>query len=376
MARASVTKQQQNAAPTVGDDLTNKTYVDAAVATTPTGIVNPTATTMQQALAAIDQYVQNLEEKTEQHHHDGRYVGTVGDQSVLGDKQFASVRLAVDVHTTNPKTMTWPSGSNLHLMDVGSLTLNLPSVSSEGMVKFVKNIDTSSKRIVPQLGNINGSLTEYGLAPGETVGLMYSSTRGWETIGPSAYAVQVTANGIIVPSATNVQNAIAQVESYVQNFEERFEQHHHDDRYNGPRWHLYPTGNVTVIHTGYGSIGFDAELVDTAGGHDTVTNNSRYTVQKSGWYIVNAGTLLGSGAYGAASITFANRFLVDGATAYGVQTSVVAGTAQPSLAAASHLYLRAGQYIEYQAERTDGFDGTGLGGDPSLTFFSGTWIAP
>lgn len=47
-----------------------------------------------------------------------------------------------------------------------------------------------------------------------------------------AGAISVTETGIIIPSSTgNLQTALRQVEAYVQNLEERFEQHHHDDEY-------------------------------------------------------------------------------------------------------------------------------------------------
>lgn len=42
----------------------------------------------------------------------------------------------------------------------------------------------------------------------------------------------VTETGIIIPTAMSVQDALRQVEEYLQNLEERFEQHHHDERYS------------------------------------------------------------------------------------------------------------------------------------------------
>lgn len=54
---------------------------------------------------------------------------------------------------------------------------------------------------------------------------------------PRFSQVKVMDSGLIIPSATDVKTALRQVEDYVQNLEERFEQHHHDERYRRKmRW--------------------------------------------------------------------------------------------------------------------------------------------
>lgn len=55
------------------------------------------------------------------------------------------------------------------------------------------------------------------------------------TAAHPANVITVTETGLIIPSSTNVQQALAQVEAWAQNLEERFEQHHHDERYLGDR---------------------------------------------------------------------------------------------------------------------------------------------
>jgi hypothetical protein len=51
-----------------------------------------------------------------------------------------------------------------------------------------------------------------------------------------------------------------------------------------PRAELYRTVNQAVANSSLVAIGFDAEVIDSDGGHSTSTNNSRYTAQTAGWF--------------------------------------------------------------------------------------------
>ncbi len=365
MARFSLTKQQQNAAPTVGDDLTNKTYVDAAVATTPTGIINPAATTLQQALAAIEQYIQNFEEKTEQHHHDGRYVTLNTDQTVYGVKKLDSAQLTVQLQ--NASVVLHDYSNNIQILEAGSYETFLPVVPFTGMWFLFKNVDTVPKQIGRNGVNINGVAADYWLMPGEGAEFVYSATYGWEVIQSTASAVTVTANGIIVPSATNVQNALAQVESYVQNLEERFEQHHHDDRYyKAAGAGLYNSGNFS--HNSSGSwlnLTFDSELWDLDGMHSTGSNTERLTATIAGKYTFSGSAYIAGNANGVRAIRIIKTTLAGAASYYGyAETNPVTGDVT-AMSTSAILDLAVGDYVSLQFFQNSGGTLAITGGAPT-----------
>lgn len=58
-----------------------------------------------------------------------------------------------------------------------------------------------------------------------------------------------------------------------------------------PRAQLYRTTSQSTTTGVFAALQWDAENIDTDGGHSTSTNNSRYTAQTSGWYEVTASVL-------------------------------------------------------------------------------------
>lgn len=120
----------------------------------------------------------------------------------------------------------------------------------------------------------------------------------------------------------------------------------------------------TLASGGWQTIAFGGESIDNYGGHDNVTNNSRYTCQRAGLYYV----------YGLAAVTEpavpagyrASRLLVNGTTPYGGMSTMaaVSTTAGTALPASALLRLNAGDYVELQMMHNQGTalsvrDGTG-----------------
>ena len=58
-----------------------------------------------------------------------------------------------------------------------------------------------------------------------------AATEAWVTAAVDAASPAPSETGIIIPEAVSLQTALRKIEAYVQNLEETFEQHHHDERY-------------------------------------------------------------------------------------------------------------------------------------------------
>lgn len=92
-------------------------------------------------------------------------------------------------------------------------------------------------------------------------------------------------------------------------------------------------------------IAMDTTLIDTYGGHSNTTNNTRYTAQVDGYYLINSTAVFGSLASG---YIYAALRLNGSSTVPGTE---LGGAAQPSgfyptLSPAAVAYLNAGDYIE------------------------------
>lgn len=99
----------------------------------------------------------------------------------------------------------------------------------------------------------------------------------------------------------------------------------------------------------------DSTIVDSYGGHSNTTNNSYYTAQVSGWYLLSASVCFATNATGWRGV----RVIANGATAIaGSATEVLANTVAAGLttiaSAASITYLTAGQYVQAEGYQTSG----------------------
>ncbi|MFI5831094.1 hypothetical protein ACIA6C_28235 [Streptomyces sp. NPDC051578] len=87
---------------------------------------------------------------------------------------------------------------------------------------------------------------------------------------------------------------------------------------------------------------FDSEIIDTYGGHSTVSNTSRYTCQVAGWYRVGGRAAFatnGTGSRGA-------RVHVNGAFIQGAANLLGAGTLNGIVEVSHLLQLAVGDYVE------------------------------
>lgn len=104
----------------------------------------------------------------------------------------------------------------------------------------------------------------------------------------------------------------------------------------------------------FAAVTLDAEDVDSANGHSTSSNTSRYTGQYAGWYGVSGGAGFAFNATG-------NRALdlrVNGAVVNGTQSNIATLTASSSTAqpviATEFVFLNVNDYVELFAFQSSG----------------------
>ena len=101
----------------------------------------------------------------------------------------------------------------------------------------------------------------------------------------------------------------------------------------------------------FAAITFNAEDVDSAGGHDNVTNNSRYTAQYAGWYFIPFTVGYATSAVGRRI----GLLRVNGADVNGTGYATGAfATFATVVSAASLVFLNVGDYVEVFAYQDSG----------------------
>lgn len=123
-----------------------------------------------------------------------------------------------------------------------------------------------------------------------------------------------------------------------------------------PLAQLRQTSVQSLPNNTWTAITFNAEDVDTdvdgTGGHDTVTNNSRFTARYAGWYQLSGAAGFaanGTGLRGA-------RWLVNGIALNAGGTVLPAGSGSFTVvpAAVEKVYMNIGDYVELQALQSSG----------------------
>lgn len=119
-----------------------------------------------------------------------------------------------------------------------------------------------------------------------------------------------------------------------------------------PLAQMYSAANQSVPHNVWTSLTFDTEDVDSANGHDNVTNPSRYVAQYPGYYRISCIAGYAANATGRRGV----RLAVNGTPWPGTSVSVAATSGQEcSVANDAHLvYLAVGDYVEAQGLQTSG----------------------
>lgn len=97
----------------------------------------------------------------------------------------------------------------------------------------------------------------------------------------------------------------------------------------------------------------DSTVVDSYGGHSNSTNNSRYTCQAAGWYLVTAASCWVSNATGWRGIRLlknSNTAIAGSGAELSANASGVTAIGTPSVI----IYLNVGDYVEGEGYQTTG----------------------
>lgn len=119
-----------------------------------------------------------------------------------------------------------------------------------------------------------------------------------------------------------------------------------------PRARLRQTSGQSISNATFTALQWQAEDVDTVGGHDNVTNNSRYTAQVAGLY-----HLTGKHAWPAnATGQRASQWFVNGSALVGSQSAwpAVAAVERQYVAVPMDIVLAVGDYVELHAYQDSG----------------------
>lgn len=124
---------------------------------------------------------------------------------------------------------------------------------------------------------------------------------------------------------------------------------------------LRQTGAQTLTTGVWTSLTFDAEVVDSAGGHSTSSNTSRYTAVIAGYYLLSGGAGFASNATGLRGVRWAkNGSSIDSS---GTTEPTGSGNNMAYPARGILVQLSVGDYVELQAVQTTGGNlGTSVAG--------------
>ncbi len=144
---------------------------------------------------------------------------------------------------------------------------------------------------------------------------------------------------------------------------------------NPPVASLFQITPQSVTGSGETPISLDGSLLDTYGGHSTVTNNTRYTFQVAGIYLIGGGVAWSANATGvrAASLRLNGSSDLRGSQAI-LPTITVGGinTNVPTVTVMSQVSV--GDYVELMGTQTSGGTlATQTGGNNTSTLFV-QWI--
>ncbi|MFF4644995.1 hypothetical protein [Streptomyces sp. NPDC001389] len=98
----------------------------------------------------------------------------------------------------------------------------------------------------------------------------------------------------------------------------------------------------SVANTAWAVLTFDTEIVDSYGGHSTVSNTSRYTCQLAGWYRVGGRAAFAVNSAGSRGA----RIHLNGSYIQGAANLCGAGNLTGIVEVSHLMYLNVGDYIE------------------------------
>ena len=105
-----------------------------------------------------------------------------------------------------------------------------------------------------------------------------------------------------------------------------------------------------VANVSWTSVLLDAEDVDSAGSHSTVTNTNRFTVATPGYYQVNASASFAANATGIRGI----RLLISNTTIVQGNVVLLTGTSTFNISLSKLVILGAGAWVDMQVFQSSG----------------------
>lgn len=142
-----------------------------------------------------------------------------------------------------------------------------------------------------------------------------------------------------------------------------------------PTAELRQTSSQTLTTSTWTALQFQAEEwdldVDGIGGHDNVTNNTRYTARYPGRYLIASGYAPATSATGARGVRFAVNGIVVNASQILLPSVALGGF--PSRT--KQVYLTDGDYVEAQAFQSSGGNlGTSVVSANEQSHFTIRWL--
>lgn len=110
------------------------------------------------------------------------------------------------------------------------------------------------------------------------------------------------------------------------------------------------SANQSIPNNTDTALNWNSEFADTDGGHDTVTNNTRYTAQTSGIFLCQAHAAFAGNATGKRDIMFRRN---DGIV-YGRNGMMPNSAANAYISTAAYVPMTAGMYVEAMVYQNSG----------------------
>jgi hypothetical protein len=144
---------------------------------------------------------------------------------------------------------------------------------------------------------------------------------------------------------------------------------------SGPEAELIQTAAQSLANNAWTAIALQGETVDTHNGHDTATNNSRFTIPAgwAGYYVVSGLGYFASGTAGVRVVALAkNGTRIRGALARDQPAGDGFGN---GVSTGAHvLSLAVGDYVELHVLHTQGAAINTFAGDPETSSLTVAWL--
>lgn len=143
-----------------------------------------------------------------------------------------------------------------------------------------------------------------------------------------------------------------------------------------PRCVLRKSGQQTISSGVLTAVTWDTELIDSDGGHSTVTNNSRYVAQTAGWYHLIASMVF----YQPTDVGFYETFFIknaDGSTRQSRSDVHAMSTDIVVVSTSGYMSLAVNDYVEAHVYQSSGADRSLESGNGSAIFpssFEIRWV--